>query len=592
MVKLNVIVPVKRIVIKGKGNITYSGMIGPFKEGETLTLICEARGGFPTPVLTWRRGSRILPSTTSVDEQGIVRSELIFTNIRREDLLTVLTCQGSNNNITGPIYTSVTVDMNLKPQRIQITSLLSALKAGEQVEVNCQTEGSRPPARISWRKGPERIDHMAIQNIFGSITVSTLSFKASAADHGKLLICEAQNPKLPESALQDSWMLNVLYPPQLSLVFGASEQYEHLREGSDVYFECNIQANPAVTDVKWKFQGRHLNPNPLKGIVILNHSLLLHNVSRYHRGMYQCQAFNAQGKGKSEEVVLRIQYAPVCSEKQRQSYGVAKNEEIDVSCSVDSDPQDIVFWWIFNNTGAETRTIKTFDNNLMKNRSIVKFAPETQMDYGALYCFAKNSVGTINEPCIFHIVPTGPPESLQNCSIMNQTFNSLSFLCEVGDDGGMKQTFHLEVYSMRKELLLANITQYESPNFTVRNLPAGTAFVIAIYSSNNKGRSSTVVLTAATLYSTAMQIEEKNRSIIGIVLLVSLAAVGTLALLAAAALVTVFKNKARSPTREELPIHRSLHLKMETLALITEKKLQQNTSICLSQHLNVFMNNS
>lgn len=104
-----------------------------------------------------------------------------------------------------------------------------------------------------------------------------------------------------------NFIFYVADPPHLSLVFGASLQYEHIREGSDVYFECNIQANPPVSEVRWKFQNRNLVHDPLNGIVIKNHSLLLHNVSRRNRGTYQCTAVNTRGKGKSEEVNLRIQ---------------------------------------------------------------------------------------------------------------------------------------------------------------------------------------------------------------------------------------------------------------------------------------------
>lgn len=93
----------------------------------------------------------------------------------------------------------------------------------------------------------------------------------------------------------------------MSLVFGASVQYEHVREGSDVYFECNIQANPPVSDVRWKFQNRNIVHDPLTGVIVKNHSLLLHNVSRRNRGTYQCIAVNTRGRGKSEEVTLRIQ---------------------------------------------------------------------------------------------------------------------------------------------------------------------------------------------------------------------------------------------------------------------------------------------
>lgn len=41
----NFLVPVKKVVIKSRGNITYDGVIGPFTEGERLILVCEAVGG-------------------------------------------------------------------------------------------------------------------------------------------------------------------------------------------------------------------------------------------------------------------------------------------------------------------------------------------------------------------------------------------------------------------------------------------------------------------------------------------------------------------------------------------------------------------
>ncbi|XP_035219746.1 nephrin-like, partial [Stegodyphus dumicola] len=502
--------------------------------------------GFPIPVVTWRKGSRILPGSITIDEHGVVKNELRFNHLRKEDLLTVLTCQASNNNVTGPIHTSVTLDLNLEPQSVQITTVPTVLKAGQRIEVNCQSEGSRPPARISWTKGSERVDHLAIQNTFGSISVSTISFVAAWEDNGKKLTCEAQNPELPESALQDSWTLNVLYPPQLSLVFGASEQYEHIREGSDVYFECNIQANPPVTEVKWRFQGRNLIHDSLRGIIIRNHSLLLHNVGRRNRGTYQCLATNAQGRGRSEEVVLRIQY------------------------SVEADPHDVIFRWTFNNILSETVNIFSFDA-IGKTKSIAKYVPETKIDYGSLYYYAKNSIGNMARTIylqhnastviynfqilvnreIMRIIRltflfSGPPEPLQNCTITNQSFSALTLSCDPGDDGGEKQSFHLELYSMKREQLLANITSNENPNFLVRGLPTGSSFIVVIYASNSRGRSTSVALTASTLFSAERQTDDDSRSVISAVLLVSLAALGTLALLAVAAVVAVVRNKRNS----------------------------------------------
>ncbi|GIZ01275.1 nephrin [Caerostris extrusa] len=205
---------------------------------------------------------------------------------------------------------------------------------------------------------------------------------------------------------------------------------------------------------------------------------------------------------------------------------------------------------MFNSSSSEAVDLFTFVSN-GTGRSMAKFIPKTKTDYGALYCFIKNEVGNMKEPCIFNIVPTGPPESLQNCTITNQSFNSLSLSCDIGDDGGSKQSFHLEIYSMRKEQLLANVTSHDNPSFIVRGLPPGSSFIVVVYSSNSKGRSTSVALTASTLFSAERQTEDENKSVISAVLLVSLAALGTLALLAVAAVVAVVRNKTRSSPNEE-----------------------------------------
>lgn len=555
LVKLNVIVPVKKVLIKNReGNITYAGVIGPFTEGEKLILVCEAVGGRPRPYVFWRKGASVMQGTITVDGNGAVRNELVFERLKREDLLTVLVCQASNNNFTSPVYASVTIDLNLKPMSVQITVVPGTLVAEEILEINCQSEGSKPPATITWTKGSDSINHLAIQNIYGSISVSSLSFEVAAEDNGKKLVCRAQNPHLPESALQDSTVLSVQYPPQLSLVFGASLQYEHIREGSDVYFECNIQANPPVTEVRWKFQNRNLVHEPLTGVIVKNHSLLLHNVSRRNRGTYQCVAVNTRGRGKSEEVTLRIQHTPICSGRQEQTYGIPRQGKNNISCIVDADPTEVSFTWTLNATNVmrELGGYRSFET-LSGAKSIIEYQPITKVDYGAVLCHAKNSIGHMREPCIFHIVPTGPPAPLLNCTVNNQTISSLLVSCENNDNPRQQQSYHLEIYDTNGEQLLYNLTSIDEPYFSVRGLPAGSTFILALYTSTSKGRSETVALTASTQMSSDGDPDMSSGSVVGAVLLISLAALGVLAILAIAAALAVAKNKTGHPTHEVVP---------------------------------------
>lgn len=74
-------------------------------------------------------------------------------------------------------------------------------------------------------------------------------------------------------------------------------------------------------------------------------------------------------------------------------------------------------------------------------------------------------------------------------------------LCDAGDDGGLPQTFHLEVYSMSAEQLIKNITVTEAPFFIAEKLTSSSSYILVLYASNAKGRSTSVALTAHTLFS-------------------------------------------------------------------------------------------
>ncbi|GIY83557.1 nephrin [Caerostris darwini] len=544
LVKLNVIVPVKKVLIKSVDDKMYSGLIGPFLENERLILICEAVGGRPIPVVLWKKGKTVIHGSISSSKQGWIRNEIVFDRLRRQDLLSELLCQASNNNFTAPVYSAVTIDLNLKPLSIHITNPpLSVLTAGETLELNCQSEGSKPPAQITWTKGTESVTHLAIHNVYGRISVSSLTITIVPEDNGKKLVCRAQNPQLPESALQDSLDLNVQFTPVLTLVFGASVQSEHIREGSDVYFECNIQSNPPITDVRWRFQSHILEHSPSSGVVIRNHSLLLHNVSRKNRGVYQCVAENDLGRGKSEEVVLRIQHSPMCVPRQQKKYGIPWQEKTNVTCNVEADPDDVTFTWTLNNITVASEQMGA--PTLAGSRSIFELQPKTKMDYGTLQCHARNEVGTMKEPCVMNVIPAGPPPPLQNCLILNQTTDSLSVSCEP-DETSKQPTYHMEMYDMEEENLIVNITSKRDPSFSVKGLPEGSSFIVALYTTNSKGKSETVAITTSTLRSSEDGQGRENRNLMSIIVLVSLVVLGTLALLAIIAGILVFRSKTET----------------------------------------------
>ena len=190
----------------------------------------------------------------------------------------------------------------------------------------------------------------------------------------------------------------------------------------------------------------------------------------------------------------------------------------------------------------------------------MKYSPKSEMDYGVVACWASNTVGNQKEPCLFHVVPagnasvfngkmmkfstkiavcvygrirrilrirdtcrltahnvatltvtltihcafdvsltsTGKPVAPANCSVHNQTADSVRVDCQEAFDGGLQQTFGLELID-RDTRTLRYALNNSRPTFTVYGLEPETAFLLHIFALNAKGRSHEITLEATTL---------------------------------------------------------------------------------------------
>ncbi|XP_042886827.1 limbic system-associated membrane protein-like, partial [Penaeus japonicus] len=194
------------------------------------------------------------------------------------------------------------------------------------------------------------------------------------------------------------------------------------------------------------------------GVLLTNRSLVVQEVTRAHAGKYTCQASNVEGDATSPPIILSVQYAPVCRSGQVDTYGVSKLENAHVSCQVDAVPQVTRFYWRFNNTAESLEVPQEQFTVGLGGRSVVIYTPMSDLDYGTLLCSAENMVGRQAEPCVFQIIPATQPEGPTNCTLFNVSASSLSVSCAPGFDGGLNQTFAMEVYGTKPHTLKANIT--------------------------------------------------------------------------------------------------------------------------------------
>lgn len=453
------------------------------------------------------------------------------------------------------------------PSKVLIENERVALQANKPLELLCRAFESRPPANLRWLKsgielvsededGDEQKQHRQQLssrshlhapktkitqaqdklNSSGSLdtnskgddqrdasasSLSRLLFVPRIEDSGQTISCVAENLALgSQSSIQDSWTLEVNFLPQLKLTLGDRIQGDQIREGTDVYLECTIRARPPANEVRWWFEGRELETNLTEGVFISNQSLVLQRVQRHRRGKYSCSASNQLGEAHSNELYLRVLFAPVCRNQHQSSntqksinngevgvFGAGRMEQVRVQCQVEADPMEpLSFRWAFVPAAEQEAVSKQKESSHneqapvdwqswsppsssrqdtlpatsqdflsspaadLTSGGLATYTPRAELDYGSLVCWATNSVGSQREPCSYKIVPAERPEPVSACRLANASHSQLVVACKPGYNGGLSQTLRMEVYARDERILVANVSNHESSTNNNANL--------------------------------------------------------------------------------------------------------------------------
>ena len=215
--------PISTTIIDFRGQ-EVEAIAGPYEQDSIVTLTCVSSGGKqiyqvfdlikslpgnPSPEVTWWRENRLIDRSYEKTYQSVVQNTVKIGPLARKDLGTVITCLSTNNNISVPVSSRVTVDMIFPPVDVSITTMGQPLSVGISYTVTCEVAGTRPDPEITWWLGGEKLkqDHLVDKD--KDIIRSTLIFTPETGDHGKALACRAENPLIADSGIEDRWTLSV-----------------------------------------------------------------------------------------------------------------------------------------------------------------------------------------------------------------------------------------------------------------------------------------------------------------------------------------------------------------------------------------------
>jgi hypothetical protein len=101
------------------------------------------------------------------------------------------------------------------------------------------------------------------------------------------------------ATVEASRRLNVLFPPRPRLAYGTNIRAEEVREGQDVYLQCQAAANPPVSRLTWSRNGYPVAAGRQGGsgsnVLLSGSSLVVQGVGRDMSGNYTCTLSNAVG---------------------------------------------------------------------------------------------------------------------------------------------------------------------------------------------------------------------------------------------------------------------------------------------------------
>ncbi|XP_030377819.1 uncharacterized protein LOC115626578 [Scaptodrosophila lebanonensis] len=510
-----IILPEQPIILDRWGRQLNGTQLGPKQEGDDIVITCRVVGGRPQPQVRWLVNGLLVDNQNEHNSGDVIENRLLWPSVQRTDLNSVFTCQALNTQLDKPKEKSFILDMHLKPLTVKIAEQPNSMVADRRYEVTCESAGSRPNAIITWYKGKRQLRRTK-DDISKNSTRSELSFVPTTDDDGKSITCRAENPNVNGLYLETMWKLNVVYPPLVTLRLGSTLTPDDIKEGDDVYFECHVQSNPQWRKLLWLHNGIHLEHNTSARVIRSNQSLVLQKITKHYAGNYACSAINDEGETVSNQLPLRVKYTPVCKHTDRVILiGASKDETVEVVCEIQADPPPRTFRWKFNNSG-ETLDVGSERFSVNGSRSILKYTPVTDQDYGTLSCWAANEVGTQQQPCLFQVVLAALPNAVNNCTVFNRTELSADIQCIPGYDGGLPQIFVLEMFSTRTGITRFNLSNAEEALFSLENLDTLTSMMtqennslkLRIYSFNQKGRSAAYLVPDFIIGSTAYKTDE------------------------------------------------------------------------------------
>ncbi|XP_029432214.1 basal cell adhesion molecule [Rhinatrema bivittatum] len=207
----------------------------PIKEGDTVTLRCQA-DGFPPPPYDFSRVLDDITEEIKSNQEGL----LVLEPVTKASSGTYR-CQTLDFDSPPEILLTkdITISVNYLDPLVLEPSKVATVSYGGDLELSCFGQGSKPPV-LTWKKGKELLSPS------GTLTLTSLNYRSAGP-----YTCEASVPEIPGLHRNQSVRVIVEGKPQIE-----EKHYKsHVStEGENVTLTCLVFGHPAP-EISWSLPG-------------------------------------------------------------------------------------------------------------------------------------------------------------------------------------------------------------------------------------------------------------------------------------------------------------------------------------------------
>ncbi|XP_061165065.1 cell adhesion molecule DSCAML1-like [Saccostrea echinata] len=360
--------------------------------------------GYPTPVITWKKGQVPLTPVTT-NHTLLSNGSLYFQSFQLEDQGYYI-CEGINKlgRDTSPdiVLQAAYIDFEFSRHPTSKYAI-----AGLPTTLPCSPPTSNPPAKVTWYKNNQPLTNKFNNN---SKTVLIMDPDNGVWDlfisdvqriHEGEYFCVAENVfAVPTSRTSKVATLRVGGAP----TFVQPPLSQSVIKGQGLVLICLVQGDPEP-EITWLFNGQPVTDGAYTtAFSMKNQELHIANVNKAWEGYFTCRANNSYGK--SEAMAYVTVKVPVVITKPVVNLTVTVNNQVFLPCEVYGDPAPNITWYKDQGPLSLSSQVRQTVDGLFIN-------DVNMTDEGTYTCLATNEAGTaqssgiliVQAPPVFKMIP-------------------------------------------------------------------------------------------------------------------------------------------------------------------------------------------